>query len=73
MVFKADRQDYELVMTYGLHCFTKADSGKNIPYWYKDDRHRLLRIRVTSTYFARTGEGSPETSINKKGSVSTGS
>lgn len=27
----------------------------------------LLRIHVTSAYFARTGEGSPDTPINKKG------
>jgi hypothetical protein len=29
--------------------------------------HRLLRIHVTSAYFARQGEGSPDVPINKKG------
>lgn len=29
--------------------------------------HRLLGIHVTSAYSARTGEGSPDTPINKKG------
>lgn len=128
VVFKADKQDFEFVVTYGLHCFTKDDSGANIPYRYEDGRHgqmvcleryeaskqlkgiieklnvatiyhtegerfftmsvlngatgllepykvclaffrehRLLRIHVTSAYFARTGEGSPDTPINKKG------
>lgn len=29
--------------------------------------HRLLRIHVTSAYFARTGEGAPGVPVNKKG------
>ena len=29
--------------------------------------HRVLRIHVTSAFFARTGEGSPEVPVNKKG------
>lgn len=126
--FKGDRYEYKFVVTYGLHCFTKDDSGTNILYRYEDGRHgqlvcleryeaskqlkgiiekldaatiyhtegerfftmsvlnsatgllepykvclafyrehRLLRIHVTSAYFARTGEGSPNTPINKKG------
>ncbi|MEQ4258921.1 hypothetical protein [Pseudomonas syringae] len=128
VIFKADRKDYEFVVTYGLHCFTKDNSDTNIPYQYEDGRHgqmvcleryeaskqlksvvekldaatiyhtegerfftmsvlnsatgllepykvclafyreyRLMRIHVTSAYFARTGEGSPNTPINKKG------
>ncbi|MFA0921485.1 hypothetical protein ALP73_01080 [Pseudomonas coronafaciens pv. garcae] len=128
VIFKADKKDYEFVVTYGLHCFTKDDTGTNIPYWYEDGRHgqmvcleryeaskqlmgiiekldaatiyhtegerfftmrvlnsatgllepykvclafyrehRLLRIHVTSAYFARTGEGSADTPISKKG------
>jgi len=116
------------VVTYGLHCFTKDDSGTNIDYSYADGRHtqtvcleryeaskhlkgiierldlatiyhteserfftldvlnsatgqlepykiclaifreyRVLRIHVTSAYFARTGEGSPDIPVKKKG------
>lgn len=129
VVFAGTKQNFTFVVTYGLHCFTKDDSGHNIPYLYPDGRHtqmicleryeaskqlkgiiekldaaiiyhtegerfftmsvlnnatgllepykvclaffrehRLLRIHVTSAYFARTGEGSPDTPINKKGS-----
>nr|QOC74134.1 Glycogen phosphorylase [Pseudomonas syringae pv. actinidiae] len=39
LVFKADRQDYEFVVIYGLHCFTKDVSCTNIPYLYEDGRH----------------------------------
>jgi hypothetical protein len=128
VLFKATKQDYKFVVTYGLHCFTKDDSGNNIPYQYPDGRHsqtvcleryeaskklrgivekldaatiyhtegerfftmdvlnsatgqfepykvclaffrehRVLRIHVTSAYFARTGEGSPGVPIKKKG------
>ncbi|MFG0337716.1 hypothetical protein ACF8FF_07260 [Pseudomonas sp. zjy_13] len=126
--FAGTKYDYNFVVTYGLHCFTKDESGHNIPYLYADGRHtqmvcleryeaskqlrgiiekldgatiyhtegerfftltvlnsatgllepykvclaffrehRMLRIHVTSAYFARTGEGSLDTPINKKG------
>lgn len=116
------------VVTYGLHCFTKNDTGHNIPVTCADGReeqqicmeryeaskqlrgllerltgatvyltqgesfftldvlnsasgesetykvcmaifreHRLLRIHVTSAFFARTGEGSPSVPVTKRG------
>lgn len=116
------------VVTYGLHCFTKNDTGHNLPVTYADGReeqqicmeryeaskqllrllkgltgtmvyltqgesfftlhvlnnangqiepykvcmaifreHRLLRMHVTSAFFARTGEGSPNVPIKKRG------
>lgn len=128
VVFVGAKETYEFVVTYGLHCFTKDDSGHNIPLKYEDGRHsqtvcmeryeaskqlrgiienldaatiyhtegerfftmdvlnsatgalepykvclaffrehRLLRIHVTSAYFARTGEGAPGNPINKRG------
>lgn len=129
VVFQKDGEPISFVVTYGLHCFTKNDTGHNILLEYADGRHsqmvcleryeaskqlkgiiqnlglgaciyltqgesyftldvmnnangevepfkicmaifrehRLLRIHVTSAFFARTGEGSPGVPINKKG------
>jgi hypothetical protein len=116
------------IVTYGLHCFSKDDTGKNIPLKYADGResrcicleryetskhlrglleklaaatvfltqgesfftmnilnnasgkvepfkicmaifreNRVLRIHVTSAFFARSGEGSPGVPIRKRG------
>jgi hypothetical protein len=129
VVFQKVAAPIIFVVTYGLHCFTKADTEHNIPITYADGRHtqpiclerysasiklreliqnlgsgaliyltqgesfftlermnnatgaiesfkicmaifrehRLLRIHVTSAFFARTGEGSPGIPVNKKG------
>jgi len=126
---KQDGKDpIRFVVTYGLHCFTKDDTERNIPLKYADGResrficieryetskclrgmleklasatvfltqgesfftidvmnnasgevepfkicmaifreNRVLRIHVTSAYFARLGEGSPGIPIRKKG------
>lgn len=129
VVFQKQGEPIRFVVTYGLHCFTKADTAHNIPLKYADGResrlicleryraskqlkglieklgngawiylthcesfftldlmnndsgfvepfkvcmaifreHRLLRIHVTSAFFARTGEGSPDVPVNKRG------
>lgn len=128
--FGKDGTKYQFVVTYGLHCFTKNDTGHNIPILISDGREEQLvcleryeyskrirrlienfgeqgiliyqtatekfftismlnnltdqleaykvciavfkengklRIHVTSAYFARVGEGSPNTPVRKKG------
>ena len=128
VVFQKQGDPIRFVVTYGLHCFTKDDTGHNLPLKYSDGResqlicleryeaskqlramvekldaatiyltqgesfftvdvmnndsgqvepfkicmaifreHRVLRIHVTSAFFARKGEGSTGVPIKKKG------
>ncbi len=127
--YKGQTAIYRFIVTYGLHCFAKDDTGFNIPFKYKDGReerfvcleryeaskrlqtfilkldqdhkihqqegeryftltafnsakgieepykialaifkdNRLMRIHVTSAYFVREGEGTPEKPVKRPG------
>lgn len=129
VIYQGQKASYKFVVTYGLHCFTKNDTGHNIGHEYEDGResqqvcmeryeaskqlrsiitqlgqvgtlyqtegqkyftidlqdsaantpepykvcvaifkeNRLMRIHVTSAFFARTGEGSVGHPVQKKG------
>lgn len=38
ITYKGDKQDFNFVVTYGLHCFAKEDTPYAIPVVYKDGR-----------------------------------
>lgn len=42
VVYQGAKATYKFVVTYGLHCFTKNDTGYNIPLEYQDGRESQL-------------------------------
>lgn len=41
ITFKGQKHSYTFVVTYGLHCFAKADTPYNIPLSYEDGREKI--------------------------------